>query len=147
MVLRDLDGNKVCGDDIVVIVVKFSHLSEDGERAVFDRERPYEVNKSVPYLYSPKTWYAGNYAAILTYFDEWKKPVVVGGDSPGSDTYMLFHGVDVAKGYVHLWINRSEPKYQELQTMIGEAAKGQEKNGLKVTVDKNWVVVRPEEIL
>ncbi|KAK7985531.1 hypothetical protein PG996_005229 [Apiospora saccharicola] len=100
-----------------------------------------------PYLYSPETWYAGKYAAILTYIDEWKKPVLVGGDSPGSDTYMLFHGVDVAKGGVHLWINRSDSKYQELQTMIGEAAKGQKKNGLKVTVDKNWVVVKPEEIL
>ncbi|KAK8009119.1 hypothetical protein PG991_011670 [Apiospora marii] len=100
-----------------------------------------------PYLWSPETWYAGKYSAILTYIDEWKKPVLVGGDSPGSDTYMLFHGVDVAKGGVHLWINRSESKYQQLQTMIAEAAKGQKKNGLEVTVDKNWVVVKPEEIL
>ncbi|KAK8061620.1 hypothetical protein PG994_007986 [Apiospora phragmitis] len=100
-----------------------------------------------PYLWSPETWYAGKWSAILTYINEWKKPILVGGDSPGSDTYMLFHGVDVAKGGVHLWINRSESKYQQLQTMIGEAAKGQQRNGLEVTVDKNWVVVTPEEIL
>ncbi|KAK8075453.1 hypothetical protein PG997_010116 [Apiospora hydei] len=100
-----------------------------------------------PYLWSPETWYAGKYSAILMYIDEWKKPVLVGGDSPGSDTYMLFHGVDAAKGGVHLWVNRSKSKYQQLQTMIAEAAEGQKKNGLEVTVDKNWVVVKPEEIL
>ncbi|KAK7999634.1 hypothetical protein PG990_012234 [Apiospora arundinis] len=100
-----------------------------------------------PYLWSPETWYAGKYSAILTYIDEWKKPVLVGGDSPGSDTYMLFHGVDVAKGGLHLWINRSDSKYQELQNMITEAASAQKKNGLEVTVDKNWVVVKTEDML
>ncbi|KAK8131965.1 phosphorylcholine phosphatase [Apiospora kogelbergensis] len=100
-----------------------------------------------PYLWSPETWFSGKYSAILTYIDEWKKPVLVGGDSPGSDTYMMFHGVDVAKGGVHLWVNRSESKYQELQKMIAKAAAGQRKNGLEVTVDKNWVVVKTEEIL
>ncbi|KAK7985549.1 heterogeneous nuclear ribonucleoprotein r [Apiospora saccharicola] len=43
-VLRDVNENKVGLDDIVV---KFSHLSEDRERAVFVGERPYEEDKCV----------------------------------------------------------------------------------------------------
>lgn len=113
-------------------------------------EYNYERNLDLvygPYLGTPATWFAGKWAAVLTYIDEWKRPILAGGDTPGSDTYMIFHGVDVAKGGVHLWINRSDAKFAELQTMIAEAAKGQAANGREVTVDKNWVVVKPEEIL
>lgn len=98
------------------------------------------------YLWTPATWYSGKWAAVTTYIDMWKKPVLAGGDTPGSDTYMHFN-VDVEKGGVHLWINRSESKYAELQTLITAAVAGQEENHLTVTANKNWVVVLPEEIL
>lgn len=99
-----------------------------------------------PYLWTPATWMAGKQAAILTYIDEWKKPVLVGGDTPTSDGYMQFHGVDVGKGGIHLWINR-KPKYMEqLEGMIASQAAAQAKEGLPVTADKNWVIVTPEQI-
>lgn len=98
------------------------------------------------YLWTPATWYSGKWAAVTTYIDMWKKPVLAGGDTPGSDTYMHFN-VDVEKGGVHLWINRSESKFAELQTLITAAVAGQEENHLAVTADKNWVVVLPEDIL
>lgn len=41
------------------------------------------------YLWTPATWFSGKWAAILTYIDPWKKPVLVGGDTPGSDGFML----------------------------------------------------------
>lgn len=100
-----------------------------------------------PYLWTPATWYAGKWAGILTYIDEWKRPILVGGDTPGSDTYMQFHGVDVAKGGVHLWINRGESIFKKLQEQIKNSTLGQIANGREVTADKNWVVVTPEEIL
>lgn len=100
-----------------------------------------------PYLYTPATWYAGKWAAILTYIDAWKRPVLAAGDTPGSDTYMHFQGVDVEKGGIHLWVNRTEKVYQKLEGLIAENAEGQRENGFKVTADKNWVVVKPEEIL
>jgi hypothetical protein len=99
------------------------------------------------YLSTPVPWFSGKWAAILTYIDKWKKPVLVGGDSPGSDTYMQLHGVDVAKGGVHLWVNRSASAFEELQELIDRAAEGQKANGLNVTADKNWVYVLPEDIL
>lgn len=60
---------------------------------------------------------------------------------------MLFHGVDVNKGGIHLWVNRSASAFETLNEMIAENAAGQAENGLEVTADKNWVVVTPPEIL
>ena len=99
-----------------------------------------------PYLWTPATWMAGKQAAILTYIDEWKKPVLVGGDTPTSDGYMQFHGVDVGKGGIHLWINRKAKYMDQLNGMIAKNAAAQAKEGLPVTADKNWVIVTPEQI-
>lgn len=99
-----------------------------------------------PYLWTPATWMAGKHAAILTYIDEWKKPVIVGGDTPTSDGYMLFHDVDVAKGGVHLWVNRKDKYMTQLNGMMAKHAAAQAKEGLPVTADKNWVIVKPDEI-
>lgn len=99
-----------------------------------------------PYLWTPATWMAGKQAAILTYIDQWKKPVLVGGDTPSSDGYMLFHSVDVAKGGVHLWVNRKDKYMTQLNGMMKSNAEAQAKEGLPVTADKNWVIVKPDEI-
>lgn len=100
-----------------------------------------------PYLYTPATWFSGKWAAILTYIDQWKRPVLAAGDTPGSDSYMLFHGVDTSKGGIHLWINRKDSYYQKMLKEIETNVKGQKENGREVTADKNWVVVKPEDIL
>ncbi|PSN66235.1 hypothetical protein BS50DRAFT_574695 [Corynespora cassiicola Philippines] len=100
-----------------------------------------------PYLWTPATWFAGKWAAILTYIDPWKRPVLAAGDTPGSDTYMHFHGVDTDKGGIHLWVNRRDAYFEELQEMIKENAEEQKENNREVTADKNWVVVKPEDIL
>lgn len=99
-----------------------------------------------PYLWTPATWMAGKQAAILTYIDQWKKPVLVGGDTPTSDGYMLFHGVDTAKGGIHLWINRKAKYMDQLNAMIKQNAQAQKAEGLPVNADKQWVVVKPEDI-
>jgi phosphoserine phosphatase len=99
-----------------------------------------------PYLWTPATWMAGKQAAILTYIDQWKKPVLVGGDTPTSDGYMLFHSVDVSKGGVHLWVNRKDKYMTQLNGMMKTNAEAQAKEGLPVTADKNWVIVKPNEI-
>ncbi|KAI9159172.1 Protein-arginine deiminase type-1 [Paramyrothecium foliicola] len=103
--------------------------------------------KLTPYLWTPATWMAGKHAAILTYIDQWKKPVLVAGDTPESDGYMLFHDVNVAKGGVRLWVNRREKYFEEINKMIAENKEAQEELGLEVMADKNWVFVKPEEIL
>ncbi|KAH6876593.1 phosphorylcholine phosphatase [Thelonectria olida] len=100
-----------------------------------------------PYLWTPATWMAGKWAAILTYIDEWNRPVLVGGDTPDSDGYMLFHGVDVSRGGIHLWINRKDSYMTQIEEMMDENAKEQRKEGVEVTAKKNWVIVKPADIL
>jgi phosphoserine phosphatase len=116
------------------------------EEGTYDQEANLDLVMG-PYLWTPATWFAGKWAAILTYIDQWKRPVLAGGDTPGSDSYMLFHGVDVGKGGIHLWINRRDAYYQQILKEQQENAKSQRENGREVTADKNWVVVKPEEIL
>lgn len=105
------------------------------------------------YLSSPLTWYAGKWAGILTFIDAWRKPVLVGGDSPGSDGVMLVQGVDPVgeeggrKGGVRLFVNKSESAWEEWQGLVGESEEGQRRAGVDVTAGLGWVVVKPEEIL
>ncbi len=61
---------------------------------------------------------------------QWKKPVLVGGDTPTSDGYMLFHSVDVAKGGIHLWVNRKDKYMTQIQGMMAKNAAAQAKEGL-----------------
>ncbi|WP_137886659.1 haloacid dehalogenase-like hydrolase [Pseudomonas sp. 2FE] len=99
-----------------------------------------------PYLWTPATWMSGKYAAILTYIDEWKKPILVAGDTPSSDGYMLFHSTDVDKGGIHLWVNRKAKYMDQINGMIAKHTAAQAKLGQPVTADKNWIVVVPEDI-
>lgn len=100
------------------------------------------------YLWTPATWQTGKFAAILSYIDNWRMPVLVGGDTPASDGPMQFHGVDVVnKGGIHLWVNRTASAWEEISGMMTAYAQEQADLGLDVTADKNWVVVSPEEIL
>ncbi len=99
-----------------------------------------------PYLWTPATWFAGKYAAILTYIAPWKKAVLVAGDTPKSDGYMLLHGVDTTKGGLRVWVDRKAKYRTEIDGMQKAAAADQAKNGLPGTADKNWIVVKPDDI-
>ena len=98
-----------------------------------------------PYLWTPGTWMAGKTAAIQTYIDPWKKPILVGGDSPSNDGHMLFHST--ADDGMRLWVNRKAKYMDQLEGMIKKNAEAQAKLGQPVRADKNWLVVTPEEIL
>ena len=100
-----------------------------------------------PSLWTPATWFAGKWAAVLTYIAPWKRPVLVAGDTPGSDSFLLFHGVDTARGGVHLWVDRKDAYRVKIQEEIRENAKAQAEQGREVTADQGWVFVKAEEIL
>ncbi|KAH9881113.1 hypothetical protein J1614_001607 [Plenodomus biglobosus] len=119
-------------------------------KQITEGDYDYEANLDLvmtPYLWTPATWFAGKWAAILTYIDEWKRPVLAAGDTPGSDSYMLFHGVDTAKGGVHLWVNRRDAYLERIQGEIKNNTAAQIANGREVTADKNWIFVKPVDIL
>ncbi|MFJ8824659.1 haloacid dehalogenase-like hydrolase [Streptomyces sp. NPDC102467] len=99
-----------------------------------------------PMLWAPATWYEGKPAAISTYIDAWKKPILAAGDTPKSDGPMLFRSVDVAHGGVRVWVDRKDSYMKELNAMKADGAKRQKELGQKVTADKRWVTVTPDEI-
>ncbi|TGB16228.1 haloacid dehalogenase-like hydrolase [Streptomyces sp. MZ04] len=99
-----------------------------------------------PNLWAPLTWYQGKPAAINTYIDEWRKPVLVAGDTPVSDGPMLFHSADVEHGGVRVWVNRKDKYMKQLNDMKQTNADRQRELGQKVTADKRWLTVVPDEI-
>jgi len=99
-----------------------------------------------PYLMNPMTWYEGKLGTILGWIDQWKKPILVGGDTPISDGYMLLNGTDVEKGGMRVWVNRKAKYMPAMQSWWEKSAKQQQALGQPVTADKNWLVVKPEEI-
>ncbi|UFQ15227.1 MULTISPECIES: haloacid dehalogenase-like hydrolase [Streptomyces] len=99
-----------------------------------------------PHLWAPLTWYEGKPAAINTYIDEWKKPILVAGDTPVSDGPMLFHSADVEHGGVRVWVNRKDAYMKQLDGMKRKNAERQRELGQQVTADKRWLTVTPEQI-
>lgn len=99
-----------------------------------------------PALWAPMTWFEGKQAAIYTYIDEWKKPILVAGDTPVSDGPMLFRGTDVEHGGLRVWVNRKDKYLVQIQAMQKKHAEAQKALGLPVTADRNWVVVKSAQI-
>ncbi|KAJ4118922.1 hypothetical protein NW768_010662 [Fusarium equiseti] len=99
-----------------------------------------------PWLWAPATWKAGKWAAILTYIDEWKRPILAAGDTPDSDGPMIFHGVNVERGGIHLWVDRKDSYREEIEGMIKNFTIAQKEEKLPVTANKNWVFVKPADL-
>jgi hypothetical protein len=59
---------------------------------------------------------------------------------------MIFQGVDVARGGIHLWVDRKPAYREQIDGMIKNNTIAQKKEGLPVTADKNWVFVKPTEL-
>ncbi|WP_251021768.1 haloacid dehalogenase-like hydrolase [Streptomyces sp. ISL-98] len=109
-------------------------------------EKKLAGHELTPNLWAPLTWYQGKPAAINTYIDEWKKPVLVAGDTPVSDGPMLFHSADVEHGGARVWVNRKDKYMKQLDGMKRKNADRQRELGQKVTADKRWLTVVPDEI-
>ncbi len=105
------------------------------------------LNKELtPYLMNPMTWYEGKAGTILGWIDQWRKPILVAGDTPKSDGYMLLNSTDVGKGGVRVWVNRKEKYMQQMNSWQTEAAQKQQQLGQAAEADKNWLVVTPAQI-
>lgn len=98
------------------------------------------------YLVNPMTWFEGKAGTILGWIDAWRKPILVGGDTVGSDTYMLLNSVDLDKGGLRLWINRSEKQAQKLQHALNQAAEKQQQSNQATTAHSNWLIVDADSL-
>lgn len=98
------------------------------------------------YLWAPQTMFVGKYGSLLTYISRWKMPILIAGDTPTSDGYMLLHAYNEARGTTRIWVNRKNSYLTLIQKMQDENAKQQEENQLKVTANKNWIYVIPSDL-
>jgi len=96
------------------------------------------------HLGSPATWIEGKASAILDRIDRWRQPILAAGDNPHGDGYMLMNSLH-ADG-LKLWVDRSERHMRNLQNMMASEAQKQQELGMPVTADKNWVMVKPQDI-
>ncbi|ATG73636.1 phosphorylcholine phosphatase [Zobellella denitrificans] len=99
-----------------------------------------------PYLMNPMTWYEGKLGSIIGWIDQWRKPVLVAGDTSGSDGYMLLNATDVDKGGIRLWVDRKGKYTQHITDWAKDAAATQARLGLPADADKNWIIVKPDDI-
>jgi hypothetical protein len=97
-------------------------------------------------LCAPLPWYEGKLAAIHTHIHRWRKPILVVGDTPVSDGPMLLHATDVERGGLRLWVDRKPGYLAQIQALQREHAQAQREHGLPVTAERNWIVVRPEQL-
>ncbi|WP_323121495.1 HAD family hydrolase [Burkholderia alba] len=99
-----------------------------------------------PFLMNPMTWYEGKLGSIVGWIDQWKKPVLVAGDTPMSDGYMLLNAADVERGGVRVWVNKKDRQMTEIRAWSDESAARQKALGLPATASRNWIVVKPDAI-
>lgn len=99
-----------------------------------------------PYLVNPMTWFEGKAGSMIHWIDQWRKPILAGGDTLYSDTYMLFNSVDVDRGGMRLWITRSPETLKKLNRLAEQEAKKQRALGQTPTANKNWVFATQDEL-
>ena len=115
------------------------------------RDGHYDAQKNLdrvltPYLVNPMTWFEGKLGTITGWIDQWQKPILVGGDTPRSDGFMLLNGVDTEHGGVRLWIVRKPSALKEMRDWRRQSAERQKALGQPETADANWVEVTQDEL-
>ena len=97
-------------------------------------------------LWAPMPCYEGKQAAIHTYIDPWKKPVLVAGDTPDSDGPMFFRAPDVERGGLRIFVTRKDSYHDRIHALQAHHAAAQLEHGVPVTANRNWVIVTPDQI-
>ena len=149
----NVDPEKVIGVTVLLKNPKTGELT-NSRMQIRDGKYDPEKNKDLvttAFLTNPMTWFEGKQGSTIGYINQWQRPIMAGGDSTGSDTYML-ESVNVERGGLKLWINRKpgDPKKDKkaLWTIDHAEKSAQQQNELNmpVTANKNWIFIDPETI-
>lgn len=136
-------------------VIGITTLLKNGAQRTTSRKQiqdnTYDQNKNLnftftSYLWSPQPMFVGKYAAILNYIDQWKMPVLVAGDTPTSDGYMLFHAYNKQRGTIRLWVNRKGAYLSLIEQMQKQYVQDQKEAGVMVTADRDWIYLKPNDL-
>lgn len=136
-------------------VIGITTLLKNGTQKTTSRkqiqENNYDQNRNLDltftsYLWSPQPMFVGKFAAILNYIDQWKMPILVAGDTPKSDGYMLFHAYNKRQGTIRLWVNRKHAYLTQIVQMRQQSAQNQRAARVMVTANRNWIYVSPNQL-
>lgn len=115
-------------------------------RGAYDPAANLEKKQLTAFLINPMTWFEGKYGSIVGWIDQWRKPVLVAGDTARSDGYMLLHATDVARGGLRIWVDRKDKYTLEIARWRKQADAEQKALGLPATASQNWISVKPRDL-
>lgn len=73
-------------------------------------------------------------------------PILVAGDTPTSDGYMLFHAYNKRQGTIRLWVNRKDSYLTLIKQMRKEYVQDQRAAQVMVTANRNWIYMKWSEL-
>jgi len=111
--------------------------------STFSKDDHYAMEVT-PHMWGQDTLYAGKLTALKEYIHPLKLPILVAGDSP-SDHFLLLSS-DIRRGGIKIWVNHKETDWNMTQKAYQNRSKQEKELGLEITGDKNWIMVRPEDI-
>ncbi|MCG8615634.1 MAG: haloacid dehalogenase-like hydrolase, partial [Desulfobacterales bacterium] len=110
---------------------------------VFSKPDHYALEMT-SHIWGQDTSYEGKVAALREYIHPLKQPVLAAGDSPSDHSLLL--STDTSKAGVKIWVNHNEPDTDLTKEAFRKRAREEEGLHLAVTGDKNWVILRPDEL-
>ncbi|MFB2538950.1 MULTISPECIES: hypothetical protein [unclassified Acinetobacter] len=116
------------------------------KRGKYNQAYNMENMQFTSYLMNPMTWFEGKLGSITGWIDQWRKPIMTGGDTTYSDGYMLLNGTDMEKGGLRIWVDRKAKYTEKMANWRKQSAETQQKLGLKADADQGWIVVKPEQM-
>lgn len=98
------------------------------------------------FLMNPMTWFEGKHGSIVGWIHQWRKPVLVAGDTARSDGYMLLNSTDVDRGGLRIWVDRKDKYTLEIARWRKQADAEQKALGQPPTASRNWITVKPRDL-
>lgn len=116
------------------------------QRGNYQAQENFNNMQFTSYLMNPMTWYEGKFGSIVGWINEWRKPILTAGDTTLSDGYMMLNGTDMSKQGMRIWVDRKPAYTQKLLDWQKESVKTQKSLGLTPDADKNWIILKPEQL-
>lgn len=98
------------------------------------------------FLMNPMTWFEGKHGSIVGWIHQWRKPVLVAGDTARSDGYMLLNSTDVDRGGLRIWVDRKDRYTLDIARWRKQADAEQKALGQPPTASQNWISVKPRDL-
>jgi hypothetical protein len=109
----------------------------------FDRKR-HDAMSLTRTLLNPASWYEGKRASIRARIHEYRRPILVAGDSPND--YAMLSYVDPAQGGVRFYVKRDEHYQRRMKVLIAQDQVALREAGLSPNADRGWLIATSKQL-